>query len=379
MTELQKIKKFLSEEFVLVASIVCVVVSMFFVEMDAKVFASYIDWKSLGILMSLMLVSEGLKLNGVFTAAASKMTRAGNIKVLVLCLTLLPLVAAMLVTNDVALITFVPLSIAALLRIGRGDLIMGVVILQTIAANLGASITPIGDPHNLYIYMSYAPSISDWFKATWPYLPLGLIMVAIPSVILASKKPVLSEKLGTSSPKSGLKGRGTPNSILAILAVLCILGVLGIVDWRIVVVAVMAVMSATNRQAVKNIDWYLLVTFICFFVFSGNLRSIPAVSDFLGSLAQNNTFEVTVVSSQVISNVPATVVLAPFTTNWKELAIGADVGAFGTPIASLANLISMKIYFRSEGAKRGRYMLYFTIAEVVSLALLWGFAAIVTL
>lgn len=383
---LKKAYAFFKKEFVLCIAILCAVISLFFVEYNPKVFASYIDWKSLAMLLSLMLVSEGFKSNGVFDMVARKLTGGSNIKVLVVSLTMMPLIAAMFITNDVALITFVPLAIAALTMANRKDLIIRVVIVQTLAANLGATITPIGDPHNLYVFVKYAPSIVDWFKATLPYLPMAALIVFIPSVVGVKNTKLDMDMTPDTSIDEISGGNKTTskrikitNAIYAVLFVVTFLAVLGLIDYRIVVILVMAVVSAIDYKNARKVDWYLLLTFVAFFIFSGNLQSIPSIKELLQNLAKDHTFEASVVASQVISNVPATIILAPFTDNWKELTIGCDVGAFGTPIASLANLIAIKIYLKSEDAKPGKYMLQFTIAEVIVLAVLCVFASFVTL
>ncbi len=384
--EFKMAAEFFKKEFVLCISVVCALVSMFLVKFEPKSYAGYIDWKSLAMLLALMLVSEGFKTNGVFDAAARKLTGGNNLKILVLSLTVLPFVAAMFITNDVALITFVPLAITALTMADRKDLIIRVVIIETIAANLGATITPIGDPHNLYVFVKYAPAISDWFKATLPYLPISLLIIVVPSLIGIKNTGLskdmtpdvtiedIASKSGTDSKKLKIT-----NVIYAVLFVLTLTAVLNLTDYRIVVAIVFAVCVIIDKTVAKRVDWCLLMTFIAFFIFSGNLQNIASVKEVLQRLAGEYTFETSVVASQVISNVPATLILAPFTDNWKELTIGCDVGAFGTPIASLANLIAIKIYLKSEDSKAGKYMLFFTIAEVVTLLILCVYASFVTL
>lgn len=378
--------EFFKKEFVLCIAVICALISMLLVKFEPKSYSSYIDWKSLAMLLSLMLVSEGFKTNGVFDAAARKLTGGNSLRVLVLSLTLLPFVAAMFITNDVALITFVPLAIMALTMAGRKDLIIRVVIIETLAANLGATITPIGDPHNLYVFVRYAPAITDWFKATLPYLPISLLIIVIPSIIGVKNSSLsqdmtpdlsledLAEKTGSNSKKIKIT-----NVIYVVLFVITLLAVLNLIDYKFVVAIVFALSLIIDKNNAKKVDWCLLMTFMAFFIFSGNLRALPSVNELLRSIGNDHTFAASVIASQVISNVPATIILAPFTENWKELTIGCDVGAFGTPIASLANLIAIKIYLKSEDSKPGKYMLLFTIAEVITLAILCVFANFVTL
>ena len=276
----------------------------------------------------------------------------------------------MLVTNDVALLTFVPFPLLLLDQIGYRDRAAMILVLQTMAANLGSMATPVGNPQNLYLYGAYNLTAGSFFAVMLPLTAIslvGLTAAAIPVLPRTLPVPDLEEAPIRSPKKLG---------IYLLLFALCLLTVFRILPYGIMTVVVLAVIAVVEFSILKELDFGLLVTFVCFFIVSGNLGRIDAVHTVLQSLLERSTCLTAVLTSQVISNVPAAVLLSGFTDNWQPLLEGVNIGGLGTPIASLASLISLKFYFRSPGAKPGRYLGLFLLANVLGLIVLLAASAL---
>lgn len=357
---------FIKREPVLVISALCAAVSMIFVPPSAD-YLSYIDFKVLALLFSLMAVVAGFARCGLFDVMAfGLLSRCGDIRALRAALVLLPFFTAMFITNDVALITFVPFAISVLGMTGRSDQLIPVVALQTAAANLGSMATPVGNPQSLFIYNHFSLSSSQYFGTLLPYVLLSLAVLFAAS--LCTKKSSISvnfgKKLKIQKPKMLL--------LFSLLFALCMACVLRVLDYRIMLVVVAAAMLIFDRRLFSCVDYGLLLTFVCFFIFSGNLGNIPAVRGFLSDMLGKSPFFTSLCASQVISNVPAAVLLSGFTDDWRGMLLGTNIGGLGTVIASLASLISFKFYNGCKEAKPLRYLAAFTAVCLVGLALLTG-------
>ena len=364
---MERIKAFIKKETVLCIAALCAVATVALVPPDAE-YLHYIDWRVLGLLLCLMAVVAGFKSLGAFdwlTYQLLRRIRSG--RVLGVTLVLLPFFCSMLVTNDVALIVFVPFTLALLEGLGCAGAMVPVIVLQTVAANLGSMATPVGNPQNLYLYAAYELSAGGFFSVV---LPLTLISGAALTLAALPVLPrVLPERELTEARIDGAGRLG----IYGALFVLCLLTVFRVVDYRITTAVVVAVLLLTDRRLLREIDYMLLLTFVCFFVVSENLGRVEAVRSFLQALLRGNALLTAVGASQVISNVPAAVLLSSFTDGWRELLAGVNIGGLGTPIASLASLITMKLYMRWPGARVGRFLAVFTLANVLGLVLLLGF------
>ena len=275
--------------------------------------------------------------------------------------------SAMLVTNDVALITFVPLT-TALLAARPGALIL-TVSLETVAANLGSMATPIGNPQNLYLYAHDEMPIGQFFAAILPLTLVSLVLVVIAAFIV---KP---EAVSLPAQQTG-KMETRALWLHAAQFVICLLSVLNVLPKWACFAAVLVSTFAYDRALLKQVDYALLATFVCFFVFVGNLGRIPAVSETLGGMLAGNELEMGILCSQVISNVPAALMLSGFTQDACALMRGVDLGGLGTLVASLASLISFKLYMKAPGAKAGRYLGIFTVMNIAFLAVLYALAKI---
>ena len=292
---MQNCKRFFKQEPVFVIAAVCAVVSMLWVPPSAQ-YLEYIDLRVLELLFCLMAAVAGMQQEGTFLVLSQRMLAGRkSSRLLTLSLVMLPFFASMLITNDVALITFVPFAVLVLQLTNQMQRLAWVVTLQTIAANIGSMLTPVGNPQNLYLSSFYGMDAATFFAVTVP---------------------------------------------------------------------------------VVAVSFCLLATFICFFIFAGNMGAIPSVQHFLGNVMEKNTMLCAVASSQVISNVPAAVLLSNFTHDAKGMLLGTNIGGLGTLVASLASLISFKLYARTPQANLLPYLGILTAANAAMLVLLYLFAAI---
>ena len=364
---LQKIIDFIKKETVLTIATVLAVVSAFWVH-PGRQYVGYIDWRVLGILLSLMLIVAGFQSNGLFDAIGSRLlAKTKNTAQLMLVLVFLCFFSSMFITNDVALLTFVPFACTILQKCHQERLIVTAFVLQTLAANLGSMLTPVGNPQNLYLYSISGAGLGEFVGWMAPYtLVSGVLLVVF---VLSAGKRRIALETGSFLQASGASGR-KKNGIYLALFVLSLLSVARVLPWELMLAVVLIVLIFTDRAVFLQVDYCLLFTFISFFIFIGNMGNIEAVRSVLQSLVAGRELAVGIGASQIISNVPATLLLADFTQDIKNLTIGVNLGGLGTLIASMASLISYKIYAHNYNKTKGRYLLWFTIANVLFLAVL---------
>lgn len=357
------IRSFIRREPVLIIAALAALVSCFFVPPDGA-YIGYIDFRTLALLYCLMTVIAGLRGAGVFAYLAHTLCeKAGNVRAMGVLLVLMSFISSMLITNDVALLTFVPFAVVVLGLAGHQKELILIVVLQTVAANLGSMLTPVGNPQNLYLYSYYGLGFGDFLRMTFPFWALSLVLVLAACVLLPRERleTFLGEVPGVEKRRMWL---------YLVLFAVCLLVVLRICDWPVMLAVVVIALLIFDRRILLKADFMLLLTFVAFFVFAGNLARVGAVAELLRRLIGGHEYLAGVLSSQVISNVPAALLLSGFTENARGLLLGVDIGGLGTPIASLASLISMKLYSHSEHARTGRYLLIFTAVNVVLLVLL---------
>lgn len=367
----KRIKNFIAREAVFCVAAGCAILTMFVIPPD-KEYLHYIDYRVLCLLLCLMAVVAGLRTIGLFHWLTYQLLhRLHSGRALGVSLVLLPFFSSMFVTNDVALIIFIPFMLMLLDQLGCKHCIIPVTVFQTIAANLGSMATPVGNPQNLYLYAFYNMSIGDFFSVTLPLTAVSLIALSAASIpLLPHKLPDQTiDKAGIHSVKHLL--------IYLALFVLCLLTVFRIVPYLLTTAITVVTLFLVDRKLLKEIDYMLLLTFVCFFTVSENLGRVDGIRIFLQQLLQSSTLFTAVATSQVISNVPAAVVLSGFTDQWKQLLSGVNIGGLGTPIASLASLITIKFYMRWPGAKFIHFLGYFTIVNLISLAILLLFAQMI--
>lgn len=385
------------KETVLTIAWILALLSMFFVA-PSKAYCAYIDFSSLGILWSLMIIMKGLQKNGVFDAiGAWLLTRTRRVWQLAAVLIYLCFFSSMFITNDVALLTFVPFAIAILENCKKDKLMIPVIALQTIAANLGSMLTPIGNPQNLYLYGISGMQLPDFIFWMMPYTLLSLVLLTISLCFIKGKSEPLAEiafssnnpaepmgpnpaenvkttpaKDGVSIRKSRKMMRIVCYGILFLLALLVVMHVISQV--YVLVLAVLVCVFFLERKTLREIDYALLFTFVGFFIFTGNLGSISEIQHMLNQLMAGREIYVAVLASQGISNVPAALLLSGFTNHYKELLLGVNIGGLGTLIASMASLISFKILAHKYNEKKGKYFLVFTLLNLLYLVILLAFA-----
>ncbi|MCM1101121.1 MAG: SLC13 family permease [Acetatifactor muris] len=370
MDRAKSVFSFFKKEAVLCISAALALLSAFWVKPDGQ-YIEYINFRVLGLLFSLMVVVAGLKSSGVFDVIARKLSmKCRKMRSLVLVLTGLCFVSSMFITNDVALITFVPLTISVLVMAGGEGYIIYTVILQTVAANMGSMLTPMGNPQNLFLADHYEMSMGEFFRTTVPVCAVsGLLLLLL---ILPVGREEISPDAGRREDSIDRKRLG----LYLVLGVPAILSVFNVVHYLILTGLILLITLLFDRKVLTKIDWLLLLTFVMFFVFVGNVARIEEVRMFFGEITRGRELLVGVAASQVISNVPAAMMLSNFTENGRELLLGVDIGGLGTPIASLASLISYRLYAGSEGSRKGRYMMEFLLINFGLLGVLlciWSF------
>lgn len=369
----RKLINLIKKDTVLVAAWLLAVLSAFFVHPGPE-YAGYIDLRTLGILWALMLIIQGWNREGVFDSIGKWMLGCiRSVRMLIFALVFICFISSMLITNDVALITFVPFAIMLLENMGRRDLTISVIVLQTVAANLGSMLTPIGNPQNLYLYGLSGMSAFELVNLMLPYTLMSAVLLIVCVFIMTGVKKADSAGSLTGQPadRAADGSQSRRRSIIYLfLFIFMLLGVLRLLPWIIPVLAAAAVILAVDRSLLLKADYALLATFTGFFIFTGNMGRIPSISDFLQGMISGREVPVAVLLSQVISNVPAALLLSGFTTDHSSLLIGVDLGGLGTLIASMASLISWKAYAGVENASKGRYLTVFTLVNLVFLSVL---------
>jgi len=369
---MKRILTWLKHEVVLTVALIAALASFLLVPPGMHTLAG-IDTTTLLMLFSLMTIVAGFRHMGAFDKLAAAVTsRIRTLRGLAFVLTCGCFLLAMVATNDVALITLVPFTLL-LMRGAEMKHLTLTVVLETIAANLGSMVTPIGNPQNLYLYSSQKLAALDFPRLTWPYAALAFAMLAGCCLLI----PRESVRAGNGEA-SALPGRKL--ALYGGLTVLALLALAKVIpDWALAA-AVLLLTLLLDRPVLRQVDYTLLATFVCFFVFVASVKAYAPVSAWLEGLMAGSPLLTSLLASQVISNVPACLLLSPFTGDASALMLGVNLGGLGTLVASLASLISFRLYGQAEGAARGRFMLVFTAMNVLFLAALlmlaWALGAV---
>jgi len=365
---MQAVKRFINNEIVLCVAFVLAVISSFFVHPD-KQYIGYIDFRTLSILLALMITMAGLQRLRVFRQIGELLVaKMNSIRGVTLVLIALCFFSAMFITNDVALLTFVPFTIVTLSISGRKDLFIIVIVLETIAANLGSMLTPLGNPQNLYLYGLAGMSLIEFIKLMLPYSVVAFVMLAASTIWAVKSAPVvLKEKTSYERTK-----RDKAQILMYVFTFfISILVVARLIDYPQGLITVIAITLIFDRKVLSKPDYSLLFTFIFLFIFIGNMKRIPEISSAINSLVSKNEVAVSIGLSQVISNVPAAILCSGFTDKIDKLIIGTNLGGLGTLIASMASLISFKQYGYIDGADKKKYMVVFTVANILFLIVMY--------
>ena len=363
-----RILNFIRREAVLCCAALAALASTLFVPPSAA-YISYFDFRVLCLLFCLMAVVAGLRGCGLFEALALRLLRGKKtLRFLALMLVLLPFFSSMLVTNDVALLTFVPFAILILNMADASAYAPYIIVLQTVAANLGSMATPVGNPQNLFLYNRFALSPADFFRTMLPLAAAWFALLCMGVLFVPPRAVTVA-----MGDVHGYNTRRLP--ALSVLFVLCLLCVFRVAPYQLLTAVVLAMLMLFMRDLFREVDYSLLLTFVFFFIFAGNMGKIGGVNALLSALMDKHALPTCVLASQVVSNVPAAVLLAGFSQDWRALLTGTNLGGLGTPIASLASLISLKLYARSAPGGTRRYLLVFSAVNVAALALLYALAA----
>lgn len=368
------IRAFAARETVLVVAVAAALASCALVPPDAG-YAAYVDWHTLALLFCLMAVVAGFRSLGVLDAAGAWLVaRARTQRAVAGVLVGLAFFASMAVTNDVALITFVPLALVVLRRAGMEGRMCLVATLMTIAANLGSMFTPVGNPQNLYLFTASGMGVGEFLQLMGPYTAASAAMLALACTLCFRGGEMRGN--GGVDAFAGFSAHSRKRlAVYGVLFACCLAAVLGVLDVRVLLALVLVGVSLSDASLLRHVDWGLLATFAALFVFVGNMGRVPVLHDALSAAVGGNALLAAVGGSQVISNVPAAVLLSGFTDQWQALIVGTNLGGLGTLIASMASLITFKAVMVGRPGVRGRYLLVFTAWNVAFLAALLALAA----
>lgn len=362
---LLKLLHWIKRNVVLCVAIAAAIITSLIVPPDIA-YADYFDWKTLTCLFCTLAVICALKNIKFFTILARKIVECtGNLRIAVLALVYITFIGSMLISNDMALLTFLPLGYFVLTSTGQQKHMAFVFIMQNIAANLGGMLTPFGNPQNLYLYSKFnIPTLEFMQIMLIPFLT-AIALITICCLFLPREKICVLEACTDRLPAKR-------TALYLLLFAFSIIIVFRIIPYWIGLIVIPAALLLLDRKALKQVDYALLGTFFSFFIFAGNMARIPAVSNLFSSLLEQNTLIFSILSCQVISNVPSAILLSQFTTNYPALLLGVNIGGTGTLIASLASLISFREFTLHNPGRAGAYLRDFSIYNV-------GFAVVLTL
>ena len=358
--------QFIKKNAVVLIAFLAAVVTAFIVPPDAE-YLGYFDFKTLTCLFCVLAVVCALKNIQFFYILAKKIVELfRNARLAILALVYITFIGSMLIANDMALLTFLPLGYFVLNTTDKRGYMAFTYIMQNIAANLGGMLTPFGNPQNLYLYSYFNIPDGEFVQIMLPPFVVSVLLITLCCFIFVKPEPLRMQ----SQPAKLPAGRTALYLGLFVLAIAIVFR--GVPYW-IGLIIIPAVLLFADRKALKAVDYPLLLTFAFFFVFAGNMARIPAVRQLFSWLLEQSTFLFSVASCQVISNVPSAILLSQFTENYRELLLGVNIGGVGTLISSLASLITFREYTKRNPGKTGYYMLLFTGFNVAFLALLVGF------
>ena len=363
---LAELTLFFRKNTVMVIAFLAALITMCIVPPD-KTYSSYFDYKTLACLFCVLATVCALKNIRFFYLLARKIVRfAGNARVGVLALVYITFIGSMLIANDMALLTFLPLGYYTLSTCGKQKYMAFTFIMQNIAANLGGMLTPFGNPQNLYLYTKFDIPNLEFIRIMAPPFAFSVLLITLCCVLFV--KPEKFEWEDESIPLNA------PRTVLYLaLFALSIAIVFRGIPYLVGLIVIPAVLFFADRKALKMVDYPLLLTFVFFFIFAGNMARIETVRTFFSWFLNQNTLVFSALSCQCISNVPSAILLSQFTENYADLLVGVNIGGVGTLIASLASLITFREYVAHNPHKAGKYIAEFSAFNFAFLFLLIGF------
>ena len=354
---------FLKKNAVLCIAILAAFVTALIVPPD-KEYLEYFDWKTLTCLFCVLAVVCAFKNIKFFYVLARKIVQLfKNVRACVLALVYVTFIGSMLIANDMALLTFLPLGYLVLTTTDKERHMAFTFIMQNIAANLGGMLTPFGNPQNLYLYTKFNIPTGEFVATMLPPFFISVALITLCCLIFLKKEPLEIADEKVQLPK-------WRTVIYAILFTLSIVIVFRIIPFIVGLIVIPLVLLFLDRKALKDVDYGLLFTFVAFFIFAGNMARIPAVQHLFGSLMEKTALLVSIFSCQIISNVPSAILLSQFTNNYTALLLGVNIGGVGTLISSLASLITFREYSTHNPGKAGKYILTFSAFNFAFLLIL---------
>lgn len=366
---MSSVKSFIKSNIVLCIAICAAIATAFIVPPD-KEYLNYFDLKTLTCLFCVLAVVCALKNINFFYILAEKIVKCfKTTRMAILALVYITFIGSMLIANDMALLTFLPLGYFVLDTTNKRSFMAFAFIMQNIAANLGGMLTPFGNPQNLYLYSKFNISNSEFVKIMAPPFILAVLIITICCLC------VKSEPLEVKSEQHSLNTKRVV--LYLILFALSIAIVFRTIPYFIGLIVIPTVLIFVDIKALRMVDYPLLFTFVAFFIFAGNMARIEVVREFFAYLLSKSTLIFSVLSCQVISNVPSAILLSQFTTNYQELLVGVNIGGVGTIIASLASLITLREYTSHHLGKAGGYIKLFSLYNFGFLIVLTSFMLII--
>ena len=346
------------------------IATSFIVPPDSE-YIGYFDFRTLTCLFTVLAVVCALKnVRFFYTVAEWIVKRARNTRMSALALVYITFIGSMLIANDMALLTFLPLGYYVLVSSKKEEYMAVVFILQNIAANLGGMLTPFGNPQNLYLYSKFAIPDGEFMLIMLPLFLLAVTLITLSVFIFIRPEPISFTGIVKKLPA----GRVTLYMVLFLVA---ILSVFRIVPYVVALIVIPPIIFISDRAALAKVDYGLLLTFVFFFIFSGNMARIEAVRELFSALLDRSTLLVSTLSCQFISNVPSAILLSQFTDNYRELLMGVNIGGCGTIISSLASLITFREYCDHNPGRALRYLGIFSAFNFAFLAIMLGFAFVI--
>lgn len=334
-------------------------------------YANYFDYKTLACLFCVLAVICALKNINFFYILAKKVVQCfKNARMCVLILVYITFIGSMLIANDMALLTFLPLGYFVLTSGRKSKYMAFTFIMQNIAANLGGMLTPFGNPQNLYLYSKFEIPNLEFIKIMTPPFLLSFLLITLCCIIFVKAEP-----LETEDEKISLSPKKTV--LYMILFTLAIAIVFRGIPYVVGLIIIPAVLFFTDKKALRDVDYPLLLTFVFFFIFAGNMARIDVVRRVFGTLLEKNTMLFSILSCQLISNVPSAILLSQFTADYAGLLVGVNIGGVGTLISSLASLITFREYSRHNPGRIGYYIAMFSAYNFSFLAILTVFMSII--
>ena len=351
----------------MVIAMIAAAVTCFLVPPD-KEYLNYFDVKTLTCLFCVLAVVCALKNIDFFYLLAKKLIRVfRNARLCILALVYITFIGSMLIANDMALLTFLPLGTYVMTATGKGKYMAFTFIMQNIAANLGGMLTPFGNPQNLYLYTKFQIPAMEFMGIMAAPFVVAIALITLCCIVFVKPEPFELNDEKLTLPV----GRSITYLLLFVLAIAIVFR--GI-PYMVGLVVIPVVLLFVDRKALKMVDYPLLLTFVFFFIFSGNMARIDGVRSVFSFFLEKNTLIVSVLSCQVISNVPSAILLSQFTENYKQLLLGVNIGGVGTLIASLASLITFREYSKYNKGKTGYYIGLFSVFNFAFLIILSVFS-----